>query len=248
MKGISVNLFKKVHGFTLDVGWQSAEGITVIFGHSGSGKSTTLDMIAGFQLPDSGAITVNDKKLFESASGLNIPVKKRGLGYVSQDPALFPHMSVRQNIAYGHPKLDKASLKRTTDEMLHVFGVEKLEHSRPAQISGGQKKRVALARALIGQPAALLLDEPFSGLDHPSRAGFGKLLIEIREKFGIPVLMVTHNAAEAMELAGKVIVYSNGKIEIAGEPREVFAALSGQTAHRPPTLGSLSRSTHRRSS
>ncbi|MDA8157332.1 MAG: ATP-binding cassette domain-containing protein [Actinomycetota bacterium] len=239
MTGVSVNLFKKVRGFTLDVSWHSADGITVIFGHSGSGKSTTLDMIAGFRLPDSGHVTVNGKKLFESASQLNIPVKKRALGYVSQDPALFPHMTVRQNIAYGHAGLDKASLKLATDEMLHVFGVEKIEKNRPAEISGGQKKRVALARALIGRPGALLLDEPFSGLDHPSRAGFGKLLLETREKFGIPVLMVTHNPAEAIELAEKVIVYCDGKIELAGAPHEVFPAVSGQKAFHTQSLNSL---------
>ena len=247
MKGVSVNLFKQVRGFTLDVSWQSAEGITVIFGHSGSGKSTTLDIIAGFQFPDSGHVTVNGEKLFESASGLNIPVRKRALGYVSQAPALFPHMSVRENIAYGENRLDRATLKRATDEMLYLFGVENLERNRPAEISGGQEKRVALARALIRRPDVLLLDEPFSGLDHPSRAGFGKLLIEIREKFGIPVLMVTHNAAEAMELAERVIVYSDGKIEHAGAPNEVFPAISGQKTFRTPALGSISGSVCRRS-
>ena len=143
--------------------------LAVLFGYSGAGKSLTLQLIAGLLKPDAGRITANGDVLFDSQKRINVPPQRRSLGYVFQDLALFPHMTVRQNIAYGATGLPRGARQERVGEMLEVFHLEDLADKPPAEISGGQKQRVALARALIRRPQALLLDEPFSALDNPLR-------------------------------------------------------------------------------
>ncbi len=230
--GLSVNIRKKFNGFSMDAVWSMENEIAALFGCSGAGKSLTLKSIVGLIRPDEGRIASDDEVLFDISKGIDLPPQKRRLGYVSQDLALFPHMSVRGNIEYGfhgmaRPFAGKEKAKNPgedIDQMLEAFGIEKLEHKRPHEISGGQKQRVALARALIGRPRALLLDEPFSGLDAPLRADMGRLVSEIRREFNIPVVLVTHDLAEARLLAGRLIVYHGGKVVQAGAPDEVIGS------------------------
>ena len=160
--GLSVDLVKQVNGFRLEVAWQIENELAVLFGYSGAGKSLTLQLLAGLLKPDSGRIAANGEVLFDSEERINLPPQRRSLGYVFQDLALFPHMTVRQNIAYGATGLPRVARRQRVGEMLEVFHLEGLADKPPAEISGGQKQRVALARALIRRPQALLLDEPFS--------------------------------------------------------------------------------------
>jgi len=221
--GLSVRIVKRVEGFTLDVQWQIDNELAVLFGYSGSGKSMTLQCVAGLMKPDEGLIRTNGDLFFDHTLKIDVPPEKRSFGYVFQDRVLFPHMTVRGNIRYGCKGLPKAEIKQKVDEMIGLFHLRGLEDRFPSEISGGQKQRVALARAVIGRPDALLLDEPFSALDHPIRLEMIKLLKEVRKEFNLPVVLVTHDVFEAYALADKVIAYSGGKVARTGSPGEIFS-------------------------
>ncbi len=209
--GLSVKILKKVEGFTLDVEWQIGNELAVLFGYSGSGKSMTLQCIAGLMEPDEGRIRANGDLFFDHTLKVNVPPEKRSFGYVFQDRVLFPHMTVRGNITYGCKGLPRPEVRRKVDEMVGLFHLRGLEDRFPAEISGGQKQRVALARALIRRPEALLLDEPFSALDHPIRLEMIRLLKQVRNEFNLPVVLVTHDVLEAYTMAEKIIVYSGAR-------------------------------------
>ncbi len=218
---LHINLQKKVNGFSLDVEWRINNGPAVLFGFSGAGKSMTLQLIAGLAKPDKGFIKLDDTLYFDSVSGTDLPPQKRLFGYVFQDLALFPHMTVLDNILYGAPDLpSKEKLDRALG-MLHSFKLNGLEKRFPCEISGGQKQRVAFARALIRRPRMLLLDEPFSALDRPLRLEMRKFLKEVREIFHIPAILVTHDFEEAAAVSDKIIIYEHGRIAQAGSPQEV---------------------------
>ncbi len=226
--GLSVKLLKMAKGFTLDVEWEIGDELAILFGGSGSGKSMTLQLIAGLMEPDAGFIHSNGNVFFNKTSGINISPQKRSLGYVFQDRILFPHMTVRGNIAYGLKHASGSEKEERVKEMIRLFHLQGLEDMSPSEISGGQKQRVALARALIGRPKALLLDEPFSALDNSLRLEMRRLLQEILVKFTIPVILVTHDVFEAYTMGDQVIVYSDGKVVEKGTPAEIF--------HLPPDL------------
>jgi molybdate transport system ATP-binding protein len=219
--GFSLNLFKKVDGFTLEAEWAIQEELAVLFGFSGAGKSMTLQMIAGLMTPERGRIILGDEVLFDGHTGINLSPQDRSIGYVFQDLALFPHMTVWGNIAYGLRGPSKKDGAVKVAEMIEIFHLEGLEKKRPAAISGGQQQRVALARALIRQPKLLLLDEPFSALDSPLRAEMQDFLKIIKQEFNIPVILVTHDLSEAYSLADRLIIYSQGRISQVGSPGEV---------------------------
>ncbi|MFH0786222.1 MAG: ATP-binding cassette domain-containing protein [Pseudomonadota bacterium] len=219
--GLSLKLHKQVNGFVLDVEWAMENEMSVLFGFSGAGKSMTLQLIAGLIRPDWGWIYSGDRILFDSRSEINLAPQDRSIGYVFQNLALFPHMTVRGNILYGAGDLKKEQREKRIGEMINAFRLEGLEDRYPSEISGGQQQRVALARALIRRPDLLLLDEPFSALDNPLRLEMQKFLKEIRKKFNSPVILVTHDLQEAYAVADKIIVYSQGKIAQTGSPFEV---------------------------
>jgi molybdate transport system ATP-binding protein len=220
--GLSVRIVKKVEGFRLDVEWQIGNELVVLFGDSGAGKSLSLQCIAGLMKPDEGLIRANGDLFFDHTLRVNVPPEKRSFGYVFQDRVLFPHMTVRGNITYGCKGISKAEIRKKVDDMIGLFHLRGLDDRFPSEISGGQKQRVALARALIGRPDALLLDEPFSALDHPIRLEMIKLLEEVRNEFNLPVVLVTHDVLEAYAMADKIIVYSGGRIVRIGSPGEIF--------------------------
>jgi len=220
--GLSVNIKKAVNGFKLDAQWEINDELAVLFGYSGAGKSMTLQMIAGLMKPDAGAIHLNGKSVFDSAAAVNLPPQARSFGYVFQDLALFPHMTVRENILYGAHGLSKSERDKRCRDMMERFMIAGLENKYPNEISGGQKQRVALARALIRRPDALLLDEPFSALDAPLRSEMRNFLKEIRREFPIPVVLVTHDLTEAVALADRLIIMANGRVVQAGTPTEVL--------------------------
>jgi molybdate transport system ATP-binding protein len=221
--GLSVRVSKRVNGFRLEVDWQIENELAVLFGYSGAGKSLTLQIIAGLLKPDSGRIAANGEVLFDSQERINLPPQRRSLGYVFQDLALFPHMTVRQNIASGATGLPRLARQQRVEEMLETFHLESLADKPPAQISGGQKQRVALARALIRRPQALLLDEPFSALDNPLRREMRKFLKQIHAEFKVPVILVTHDLLEAATLADTLFIYHGGKIVQSGTPQAIIS-------------------------
>ncbi|WP_440952182.1 ABC transporter ATP-binding protein [Methanococcoides sp. FTZ1] len=208
--------------FSLDAAFEAGDELVVLFGRSGSGKTTTLRCIAGLETPESGSIVVNDETYFDSRSGIDLRPQYRKPGYVFQNYALFPHMDVKKNITYGLKGWDKEKKEERMLEMLRLLHIEGLEDRYPSQLSGGQKQRVALARALAPNPRILLLDEPFSALDMVVRMRLRERIKAIQKELLIPVLFITHNPEEAFSLADRVVVLHDGKVHQAGTPREVF--------------------------
>jgi len=209
-------------GFELDVRFGCDAGVTVLFGASGSGKTLTLEALAGFLRPDRGRILLNDEILFDGESGVCLPPQRRGIGYVFQNDALFPHMTLEQNLAFGIARLPVLERHRRVRTMLERFGLGALATRRPHELSGGQKQRASIARALVTEPRLLLLDEPVRGFDYPLRQDFYEILRDIRQAYRIPILLVTHDVKEGFELAAQMAVYEAGRIVQSGAPEEIF--------------------------
>jgi molybdate transport system ATP-binding protein len=210
--------------FSLDVAFVAAPGFTILFGASGSGKTTLLDCVAGLTTPNAGRIAVGERVLFDAETHENIPVAKRRVGYVLQDLALFPHLTVVRNAEYGLAHLPRATRKERAAAMLHEFRIDHMRQQRPAEISGGERQRVALARALVTDPCVLLLDEPLAALDGATKA---KIIDDLRhwnETHRIPILYVTHNREEVLALGERVLVMEQGRIIAQGTPHEVLSA------------------------
>ncbi len=207
--------------FSLEIEFKAAPGVTVLFGPSGSGKTLTLDSIAGFVAPDEGRILLDDQILFDAASGVSLPARARHCGYVFQNYALFPNMTVRANLAFAAERRPRLERHRRVNEMLERFHLEEVAGRRPHEISGGQKQRCSIARALIGSPRLLLLDEPAQGLDAPLRAEFYDVLRQVRGEFQIPIVLVTHDLDECFELAEEMLVLRGGRVVQSGPPRTV---------------------------
>ena len=220
--GLSVTLKKKLGLFSLDVSWKIDNELVVLFGYSGAGKSITLQMIAGLMRPDEGVVRTGEKVLFDSFKGIDLPPQKRSFGYVFQDLALFPHMTVVENIRYGAKGTRHDESGKLVEDIISSFRLKEVVNSLPSKLSGGQQQRVAFARALIRKPDVLLLDEPFSALDNPLRLEMGEFLNDIRNTFDIPVVLVTHDIFEAYTMADTIIVYANGRVAQTGSPYEIF--------------------------
>lgn len=202
-----------------DVSFQAAEGaITALLGPSGSGKSTVLRMIAGLEQPDSGRVWVAGEEL------TNASVQERRLGFVFQHYALFRHMTVRQNVAFGLSvrRVEKPAQRQRVDELLSLVGLAAFGDRYPDQLSGGQRQRVALARALAPRPKVLLLDEPFGALDARVRQELRRWLDTLHRELDVTSLFVTHDQEEALELANEVVVMRGGEIEQVGSPQEIY--------------------------
>jgi len=212
-----------VDGFDLDVAWRIDDEFAVLFGYSGSGKSMTLQMLAGLVRPDAGRVTCDGEVLFDSASRIEVSARRRPFGYVTQGCTLFPHMSVRRNIEYALKGFGRSERVERTAEMIEALHLRGLEHKRPAELSGGQKQRAQLARTLARRPRVLLLDEPFTALDAPIRAEMRDVVRDVHGLFGVPVVMVTHDLYEAYTMADTMVVYSAGRVVQAGSPCELFS-------------------------
>lgn len=196
--------------FRLEARFVAEHDRVVVFGPSGSGKSITMQCIAGLITPDAGRIVVDERVLFDSRLGIDLRPQQRDIGFVFQDYALFPHMSVAQNIAFGVH--DKALAARRLDEFLDVFELRAVAKAMPRNLSGGQRQRVALARALIREPRLLLLDEPLSALDPLLRARVREELVATQRRFGVPMVVITHDPADVEAFAENVVVFDHGKV------------------------------------
>lgn len=210
--------------FVLDVSIEVPSGFTILFGPSGAGKSTLLDCLAGLLSPDRGRIVVGQEVLFDSSSGINVPTQKRQIAYVFQTLALFPHLSVEENVEYGLREFRKEERRRRAGEILEAFRVEKSRSQKPGEISGGERQRVALARSLVTQPRALLLDEPLTGLDAELKASIVDDLRAWNQAKSIPILYVTHSREEVDALGERVIAIDNGRVVSRGAPMDVLDA------------------------
>lgn len=217
--------------FTLDVEFSLARRWTVIFGPSGAGKSTVLRMLAGLTNPGSGRIQFADRTVFDSARSLAVPPGHRSVGFVTQQAALFPHLTARENVAFGIRHLGRTAREQRTAEMLQFFGAESLMDRLPAQLSGGESQRVALARALAPGPQLLLLDEPLAALDDPSAHDILTRLLAL----DLRVVYVSHDLTEIWRLPADVVLLENGRVKATGPLQQV---LSGRRDQLLQLLGS----------
>ncbi|MGA8029276.1 MAG: ABC transporter ATP-binding protein [Bryobacteraceae bacterium] len=214
--------------FELNIHLQAGPGITVLFGPSGAGKTLTLNCLAGFTQPDEGRILVNDELYFDAATRVHLTPQRRRSGYIFQDHALFPHMTVRENLRFAAscaPTEKNRGLNRyrRINELLETFELTELAARKAGQLSGGQKQRAALARILVSEPRLLLLDEPARGLDARLRRTFYDLLKTTRERLPSPILLVTHDLEECFELADSVCLLDRGRLLQSGARDSVFA-------------------------
>ena len=215
--------------FVLDVRFSAAPGITMLFGTSGSGKTTVLRCLAGLRRPDGGQMVIGDRVMFDAERKVDVPARHRRLGYVFQHLALFPHMTVEQNLHYGLAQFDLPARRERTQAVAASFRIAHLLGRKPGEISGGERQRTALARSLVTDPRLLLLDEPLSALDHVTQSRIIEDLRAWNAARGIPILYVTHSHREVFALAEHVIVLQGGKILAEGTPQMVLET----PAHEP---------------
>jgi len=208
--------------FALDVHFSAPPGFTIFFGASGAGKTTLLDCIAGLQTPEQGEIAIGGTTLFNAASGVNVLPNRRAVGYLMQSLALFPHMTVCQNVEYGLASLERDEREARSREIMESFNILPQAERRPGETSGGERQRVALARALVTRPRILLLDEPLTALDAITKARIVDDLRAWNRKHQIPVLYVTHQREEVFALGENVIVMDAGKIVAQGTPHDAL--------------------------
>lgn len=215
--------------FQLAVDFSVDPGITMLFGASGSGKTTVLRCLAGLHRPDAGRVAIGDDVLFDAGRGISLRPGQRNVGFVFQQLALFPHMTVEQNIHYGLTALDLDTRRARTRAIAASFRIAHLLGRRPAEISGGERQRTALARSLVTDPRLLLLDEPLSALDHAAQSRIIEDLRVWNAGKGIPILYVTHSHREVFALAGRVIVLDQGSIVAEGTPGDVLEAPASES-------------------
>jgi molybdate transport system ATP-binding protein len=208
--------------FSLDVEFDVPAGFTILFGASGSGKTTTLRSISGIVRPDAGRIAIDDEILFDSVKNVNVPIRARGVGLVFQDLALFPHLTALANVEFGMSGLSRADRSRSAQSIMEALRIEHTRERKPSEISGGEAQRVALARALANKPRILLLDEPLSAIDEATKRGIIADLKAINRDLRLPIVYVTHSREEAVSIGERVIVYERGRIIASGEPISVF--------------------------
>ena len=213
---LRVDIQKRLGDFTLQAAFESEGRVTGLFGASGSGKTSLVNMIAGLLVPDRGSIMIDGETVDDVEKHVHVPVHRRRVGYVFQDARLFPHLDVRQNLDYGrrmnHLADDPAQLKRITD----LLDIGNLLDRRPGKLSGGERQRVALGRALLSKPRLLLLDEPLGALDEDRRAEILPYLVRLRDEARIPMVYVSHDAAEMRQLATQIVLLKRGRVSSFG--------------------------------
>ena len=223
---LSVNITKAFGSFRLETQFEVEEGsITAIFGKSGAGKTSTINAIAGLTRPDVGVIQIGNTTLFDQNLKINLPIYKRQIGYVFQDDRLFPHMTVRNNLIYGTPKNRDVANSLNLTDITGLLELAPLLERRPRSLSGGEKQRVAIGRALLSNPKLLLMDEPLASIDVQHRFEILPFIQRVREKIGITIIYVTHALEEVIFIADQIILLSEGQVTAQGTVEEIMSRL-----------------------
>jgi molybdate transport system ATP-binding protein len=244
---LKATLHKRRDGFTLQAKFETpTPGVVALFGRSGCGKTTLVNLVSGLLEPDEGFVELNGTVLTDTRAGISIPVEKRRIGYVFQDPRLFPHMTVMGNLRYGLKRASNAAQVTVLDEIVTLLGIRSLLHRRPHQLSGGERQRVSLGRALLSQPALLLLDEPLSALDARLKEEVLPYLEVLRDQLSIPMVYVSHQFDEVLRLATHVVLMEAGRVVAQGSLVEVsltpqLRAIVGPDAAGAVLDGSIAR-------
>lgn len=225
-----VDVHKQLGAFSIAAAFEMERGVTALFGPSGSGKTSLVSMIAGLLKPDSGRIVLDEDALFDSAKGVNVPPHRRRIGYVFQEGRLFPHMNVRSNLDYGRRMSGLLASEAAFARVVDLLGIAHLLDRRPGALSGGERQRIAIGRALLMQPRLLLLDEPLASLDTRRKAEILPYLVRLRDEARIPMIYVSHNAAEVVQIANSVVRLDEGQVvetldadEFSRTPRDALA-------------------------
>lgn len=220
---VSVTMRHRVGKTDFDLQFDAPDGLTALFGRSGSGKTTVINAVAGLLRPDAGQVIVNGRVLFDSGAGINVAPYKRRLGYVFQEARLFPHLNVRQNLKYGRWFAPVSARTESMDRVVEMLGIGPLLDRTPNALSGGEKQRVAIGRALLAGPELILADEPLAALDEARKAEILPYFEALRDEARVPVLYVSHSATEVARLATTVVALEDGKVARQGSAADVLS-------------------------
>ncbi len=221
---LTVDVTRTTGRFRLDARFSGAGGVTALFGRSGTGKTTLVNLIAGLARPDRGAIRLDDTVLVDTERGIDVPVHRRRVGYVFQEGRLFPHLSVRSNLTYGQ-RLARGDQWGSFDHVVDLLGIAPLLDRRPAALSGGEKQRVAIGRALLASPRILLMDEPLASLDAARKGEILPYIERLRDEMKLPIVYVSHAVEEVARLADTLVLLADGKVVASGSVNDVFSRL-----------------------
>jgi molybdate transport system ATP-binding protein len=222
---LDVDLQAAVGGFEIRAAFRADAGITALFGPSGAGKTSLINMLAGLQRPNRGRVVVQDHVLFDSEQGVDLPPEQRRLGYVFQESRLFPHLTVAGNLSYGRALVPKGLAVVDYDDVVDLLALRNLLSRRPKTLSGGERQRVAIGRAILAAPRLLLMDEPLANLDAPRRAEILPFIENLRHEFDISIVYVSHNMDEIVRLADQLVVMADGTVAAQGPVDEITARL-----------------------
>lgn len=222
---LEVDVKRRLGSFTVKAGFASEPGITALFGHSGAGKSSIINMISGLLKPESGHIAVDGRVLFDHARGINVPPRKRRVGYIFQQARLFPHLKVRRNLLYGRRFTPPSERFVDFDAIVDLLGIGHLLEQRPPKLSGGERQRVAIGRALLANPRLLLMDEPLASLDAARKNEILPYIERLRDQFHLPIVYVSHAFEEVVRLADRLVVMTDGQVAAAGSLTAVTSNL-----------------------
>ncbi|MEL7469577.1 MAG: molybdenum ABC transporter ATP-binding protein [Pseudomonadota bacterium] len=219
---LSVRLRHAFDAFSVDAAFEAPRGVTILFGRSGSGKSTIVNAVAGLLTPDHGRIELDGEILLNTETGLNPPPHRRRIGYIFQDARLFPHLTVRRNLLYGRWFAPRAARHEDMDRIVEMLGLGRLLGRRPGHLSGGERQRVAIGRALLAAPRLILADEPLASLDEPRKAEILPYFERLRDEISVPILYVSHSGSEVARLATTVVALEDGRVSRQGTAAEVL--------------------------
>lgn len=226
---LEINVKKRLGAFTVEVAFSTGvAGVTALFGRSGAGKTSVINMVAGLFPPDEGLIVVNGKDLFHSAKRIDLPPEQRRCGYVFQDGRLFPHLTVKSNLTYGMKLVPRSERYVSYDQVVELLGIGHLLDRRPAKLSGGEKQRVAIGRALLTSPSVVLMDEPLASLDSARKGEVLPFIARLPREFSIPILYVSHSLDEILNLADTLVLLEAGKVVAMGSVEDLMSRLDLQ--------------------
>jgi molybdate transport system ATP-binding protein len=236
---LAVDIKHRLGSFRLDARFAAGGGLTALFGRSGAGKTSLINVIAGLIRPDQGRVVVDDVTVVDTEQGIFVPVHKRRVGYVFQDGRLFPHLTVRQNLLYGRWFAPKPERHGELDKVADLLGISHLLDRRPAKLSGGEKQRVAIGRALLASPRLLLMDEPLASLDEARKAEILPYIERLRDESGVPIVYVSHSVPEVVRLASTIVLVSAGSVAAVGPTAEITQRLDLFPLARPAEAGAI---------